>query len=547
MSRPRVLIVGLDGATFDVIRPLAAQGQLPNLSRLMANGAWGPLRSTIPPITPTAWTTFFTGKNPGKHGIYDFQELDRQSYEFRSVRADRHGEKSLWQLLSEAGLRSIVLDVPYTYPPRPLNGLLISGYGTPRTPQTVFTYPANLADLLPADLRPEIRVALPNHLFDRSQAFIDEWEGIFSGRERLIRHLMHHEEWDFFMVVFSATDTMGHVFWTYVEPTHPNYARPEAAHFRQAFFGAYRRCDQLLGQMMAWAGDQTTTLVMSDHGFGSVRPRQYLFQQLNEAGYLAYQSPPLLALFSDRLMKLGLKVYASFPRLREWFKNLRPGRQEAVKQTLWKGGLLPGGHAIDPTRSKTIPSNYGLQIWLNKQGEFAKGLVDPADQARLLAELTTYLLSGRDKPTGRAIIEAVYQGQQLYHGPNAPAGPDLVFDYVNFYDPHNRPTANNPHLEGGHTPYGILLASGEMIQPGQVSGATLMDLAPTVLHLLGQPIPPDMDGRPLTALFSPAYLAQHPVQFGNQPAQTMAPAGTDDYTPAEEAEIANQLRQLGYL
>ncbi|MCP4165712.1 MAG: hypothetical protein GY759_07440 [Chloroflexi bacterium] len=135
----RVLLIGLDGATFDIIRPLVTEGRLPNLARMLEQGAAGELQSSMPPITPTptptptptAWTSVFTGKNPGKHGIYNFQDIDSATYATRPVRGDGHGEKSVWQLLGEAGKTSVAIDVPYTFPPKPLNGVMITGYGAP--------------------------------------------------------------------------------------------------------------------------------------------------------------------------------------------------------------------------------------------------------------------------------------------------------------------------------------------------------------------------------------------------------------------------------
>ena len=281
----KVLIVGWDGATFDVIHPLLAKGKLPNLARLMQTGAWGTLHSIIPPVTPGAWTSFFTGKNPGKHGIYDFQDLDPTTYQFTPVRTDRHREKTLWQLLGEQGLRSIILDVPYTYPPQPLNGWMLTGYGSPRTPDTVLTYPPTLAEQLPPELREEIRLAQPTHRFDRSPAFVAECAQIMAGRQKLLHHLITQEAWDLFMVVFSITDNLAHVFWTYYDPAHPNFHKSEALAYREAFLNAYITCDQLLGELMDRAGPDTITLVISDHGFGSVRPRQYMQQRLMQGGY----------------------------------------------------------------------------------------------------------------------------------------------------------------------------------------------------------------------------------------------------------------------
>ena len=138
----KALIVGFDGATFDVIHPLVEAGRLPNLVRLMREGAWGTLHSTVPPISPSAWTTFATGKNPGRHGVFDFRRLS-ETYAWQA-RTTQIRHQTLWRLLSEADRRVIAVDVPFTYPPEPVNGMMITGYPTPRTPETVFTHPADL-------------------------------------------------------------------------------------------------------------------------------------------------------------------------------------------------------------------------------------------------------------------------------------------------------------------------------------------------------------------------------------------------------------------
>src|SRR5690606_24959890 len=169
----------------------------------------------------------------------------------------------------------------------------------------------------------------------------------------------------------------------------------------------------------------------------------------------------------------------------------------------------------------------------------------------LLDKLSDFLLADRDAANGRPIIANVYRGQDIYHGPLSGRAADLIIEYTNFYDPQQAQPAPNPHVEGGHTPDGILLAHGPQIATAPaISGATLMDLAPTVLYLLDQPIPPDMDGRALTELIQPNHLAQHPPRPAATPARLdegemlPEPAG---YRPEEEAEIEDQLRQLGYI
>lgn len=544
-----VLVVGFDGATFDIIRPLIKQGRLPTLESMLADGAHGQLESTTPPATPAAWTTFFTGKNPGKHGIYDFQRLDPATYEMTSMRTEEHSEKTIWDLLGENGHRCIVLDVPFTYPPRPLNGLMITGYGTPRTPDSTFTYPADLAERVPQSLRSEVRVALPTHKFDRSRAFIEEWREIMRGRQKLLQYMITEEEWDLFTVVFSITDTMAHVFWTYVDPAHPNYYRSEAEEYREAFFGAYETCDRLLGELMQNAGDDTTTLVLSDHGFGSVRPRQYVFRRLLDGGYIETKKSPVFSTLGDTLMKAAVHLYTNFPVLREWAKGLRPQQRKTVKNTLKSAGMMPTMESIDFSRSKIIPASFGLRMWVNDTSRFGQGCVPPDQKDALLGELRAFLEADRDPVYDEPIIAATYRPNQLYHGPFASQAPDLVVEYSNLFYPDTPHRGKNPHIEGGHTQYGIFLAHGPSIKTTVVEQAGLIDLAPTILHLLDHPIPPDMDGRVLTEIHSDEFLEQQPVRAGDTPATLDSAPATlgSGYTADEDAEIKRQLRQLGYI
>lgn len=539
----RLLLVGLDGATFDVIRPLVAAGRLPVLAELMRRGSSATLASTIPPITPTAWTTVFTGKNPGKHGIYGFRELDPATYERRPVYVKRHRDKGLWELLGESGRRSIVLDVPFTYPPRPLEGLLITGYATPRTPGTAFSYPADLRAVLPAALHDQIRVALPAHRFDRSQAFVDEWRAIMDGRRRLLAHLARNEPWDLLFAVFSITDNMAHVFWTFLDPAHPNYERAEAPAFREALFGAYEQCDAALGALLDALPAGTNILVISDHGFGSVYTRQFLFERLAAGGYLTYSGGGDGALnLRGRLLRGLLALYTRMPALRELVKDMRPPRKELLGRTLQQAGLMPEHRALDTARTLLLPTDFGLQLWVNSADRFAQGPVAPEEKEAVLVGASAHLLAQR-AGDGQPIVAATYRGAELYHGPEAAKGPDLVVELANFYRPDGGAAARNPQIEGGHTPHGILIAAGPDIADGATLDApALADLAPTVLHLLGEAVPPDMDGRVLEEL---ATLSR-PVRYGTAPAVREVAPGAG-LSAAEQAEVEEQLRQLGYL
>lgn len=543
----KLLLVGLDGATFNIIRPLVDRGQLPTLAYLLRHGASGTLHSTVPPITPTAWTTVFTGKDPGKHGIFDFSEL-AADYTRRPVRATGHREKPLWQLLGDAGLRSIISDVPFTYPPAPLNGVMLTGYGTPRSPDTVFTYPDDLARRVPPELRDQVRVALPRHAFDRSAAFVAEWQAIMDGRRRWLEHWLSAEPWDFFFHVFSITDNLAHVFWTYLEPRHPNFAAAEAPAFRDALLGAYRQCDALLGDMLAWAGPDTNVLIISDHGFGSIYPRQYLFNRLAAGGFVRFRTPSRAAAAGDRLLRLAVGAYNRLPWLREWVKGLRPQRKKALGSALRQGGLLPEAAALDVTRSTVLPTSFGLQMWLNRRDRFDHGLLAPAEAAALLDRLEQHLLADRVGAT--PVIARTYRGADLYDGPAAVHGPDLVVEYSDFFRFSAEPAPHaqrHPQLEGGHTPDGILIAHGPAIQPQAAVDMRLHDIAPTVLHLLDRPVPVDMDGHVAEALLTPALRAARPVRRDAAPAVLDGDGDDGAFSAEQAADLHHQLRQLGYV
>ncbi|MEM7333420.1 MAG: alkaline phosphatase family protein [Chloroflexota bacterium] len=544
----KLMVVGFDGATFDVINPLIANGRLPTIAHLLKKGAWGVLHSTVPPITPTAWTTVFTGKNPGKHGIFDFQEIDPQTYARSPVYTDRHLEKTIWDLLGEVNIPSIITDVPYTYPPRPLNGLMLTGYGTPRTNETLFTYPDAWEIVLPSSLHDQIRLAQPTANFDRSWAYIEEWRKVMNGRSRLLKHLITQREWGFFFHVFSITDNLAHVFWTFLDPNHPNYYDRHAADYRQALTDAYEQCDTLLGEMLNWAGPDCNLILMSDHGFGSVYPRQYLFQRLVDGGYLSYDRGENALSMRNHIMKLLIRTYNSFPFLREWVKNLRPNQANALKNSLKSGGLLPSNDAINYQKSQVLPSDFGLQLWLNHQARFASGHLTSEETAVVQTKLSQYLTTDLDQSTHQPIIKSVYQGASQYSGDFAWLGPDLIIENQNFYNPGANRHSSNSRLEGSHTHEGIFVGYGPDIKSANLnSHMTLKDLAPTMLHLLKQPIPPDMDGRVLTEALSEPFLKQNPIQAGTIPAKREAPHAQTKLTADEEEALKNQLRQLGYV
>ena len=206
---------------------------------------------------------------------------------------------------------------------------------------------------------------------------------------------------------------------------------------------------------------------------------------------------------------------------------------------------MPVLHSIDPYRSQVIPSNWGLQMYINSSDRFSGGLVQPSQVEEVRQRVIDYLLSLRDKVSGVPVISRVYETREIYSGPKADEAPDLVIEYKNMYDPHAAEPLLNPGLEGRHERQGILLARGPRIGRGYLERACIEDLTPTVLHLLGQPVPEDMDGRVLTEALEPGFAAQTPIKFAPPAVDGYVAEG--DYSAEDLAEVEDQLRSLGYI
>jgi predicted AlkP superfamily phosphohydrolase/phosphomutase len=563
-ARPRILVIGLDGATFDIIKPMVAEGRLPNLGRLMSAGTDGVLRSTYPPITPTAWTSFATGKNPGNHGLFDFQRIEPDSYTFVPVPANQHGQRSLWGILSDAGRRSVVLDVPFTYPPEPIQGCVITGYGTPTAEGTVFTFPPELRDQLVARCG-SCEISTVSGRFDLSDDYFQRWDDILASRACIAPYLMDREDWDLFMIVYGVTDNMQHNLWAFLEPQHPAYHSNKGDHFRQQLFSYYARTDELIGQLLERCqglAPNLHVLVMSDHGFGSTRTSKYLSKLLIDEGLVRYQGLPALSRPTTWLMQRLLNFYHSTPFLSNLVRSLSGTQKESLKQTLSRSTLFPTAENIDWEHTLAFPGGYGLQVYVNRQDRFPRGTVAPGQEYESLVEhITERLLALADPTSGDPVVKAVHRAQDIYRGAFADQAPDLIVEYENVYTPrtvtrpHQAPTPStvvsgsrqrslNPGLEGNHTMDGIFIGYGPHILAGAPVEPQIIDLAPTALYLLGLPVPGDMDGRVLTEIIEPGYVAEHPVLYGD--AATTS-ASDNSYSPEEAELVREQLRALGYL
>jgi predicted AlkP superfamily phosphohydrolase/phosphomutase len=555
MPKPRVLVIGLDGATWDLLRPWAAEGHLPHLARLLEEGSSGRLMSTIPPVSPAAWSSFMTGKNPGKHGVFDFTVRDFDSYRMRV--ASRPSEPTLWGLLSARGRRVCVINVPQTFPPEPVNGYMVTGLGTPS--QTIFTHPEELTQ----DLRRAGYRIVPAALLHRDGAvpFVEEVYQIAEETAHTALRLMAQQDWDLSVVVLRLTDEIPHYFWHWMDRSHPAHQPSDPFH-SQAVFRAYQKADELVGQLIAEAVDsETTVLVMSDHGFGPLHKDVYLNEWLRQAGFLTLRSSPTLrALVARFLRRLGLTRSQVGHTLSRWgLQRLRGALRDGLG--MW-AEVFPNDEQprvtelVDWDRTRAYSVGYIGQIYANLAGRDPQGVVSPGEELEeVLADLTRKLRTLVDPADGKPIVDQVFHKAEVYTGPHLSRAPDLLLlmrglAYITRqgyeFDRAGHVFGTPPTQEtGGHRMEGILIASGHHIARNKwLERARIEDLAPTILHLLACEVPTDMDGEVLQSLLQPDFVAGQPIRYIDVQWEQDAPA---DLTPEEEQSLLEHLRNLGYI
>jgi len=282
LPRRRVFLFGLDGATFTLLRPWAEAGKLPTLARLMAGGTWGPLLSTIPASTPVAWNSMVTGVYPGKHGVFGFVQRRPGSYELDVITSRDRRRPALWNLVDQVGLRSVVVDVPFTYPPEPINGVMIAGLGTPDV-TTAFVHPARMRDVI---LREFGSYPLDIYFQGDVLAFLEDARRLTDHRLAVTQFLMRECAWDFFMLGLMTTDRLQHALWKYVDPRHSAYAADDARRFGPAILDYYRRLDDLVADLVGRLDGRTVFMMASDHGFGPLERGVSLLRWLVQAGFV---------------------------------------------------------------------------------------------------------------------------------------------------------------------------------------------------------------------------------------------------------------------
>ncbi len=541
----KVFVLGIDGGTFDIILPLIEKGKLPNMAGLLKDGAWGNLQSTIHPITPAAWSSFATGKNPGKHGIFDFSSPNPDNYSLKLNSAMDRKAETFWGLLSRSDKKVIVLNVPFTYPPEKVNGIMISGFDAPGANRTM-AYPQEIYN----ELVKEFEDYTPDWTFPvgKKYNFQKYWNDVVSTIQRRTEtslYLLRKYPWDIFVTVFSSIDHIQHIFFGTGEEG------------KKVIEEGYELMDKALGSFLEEIGKDNTIIIMSDHGAGQIKKFFYLDQWLSKEGYLTFKKT---LWYKDAVRMLTRKG-------RHFSKKMLPVRARGYLR-----GRLPSvrdfvvsyttGQEIDWSKTNAYSGGMYGNIYINKEGDRYRGIVSEAEYDNLCYSITSRLCELKDPETGEKVVEKVYRKDELYNGPFVSKAPDLVVqwkDYAYFTkkgidkkgaifgDELKLESSDYPHT-GTHRLNGIFLIKGpSILRQKKLENMHIIDLAPTILFLMDVPIPNDMDGRIATEMFKEGFLKKVHPQYSKDSGERDIKIETKAFTPEEQEEITKRLKSLGYI
>lgn len=511
MKNRKVLIIGLDGATWDLLKPWAQKGILPTLKNLMEKGVYGNLESTVPPLTVPAWISFATGTNPGKHGCHYFAMPKGSLGELRPITSRAiHGE-TFYEVLEENKKKCILINLPGSYPPR-IKGIVITSL---LTQGDNFIFPPNLIDKIP-ELR-DYRI-IPDFSWQvegKIDEFVNDVRKLERNRFECARKLFE-KDWDFFFLLFSGTDFIQHQIYDKLIYGQMNEDSPAV--------GLYRDIDKYIGWFADNAPDDTDIFLVSDHGFKAYQKCLHINEWLRREGYFEKELrtkpriAPQMAMEAQqramadrrdiRLPNFLLKYWRVLNWLRPVYKMLKTKLKLKVRSDVFQPKM----------GESAAYSPYLWAIYVNDKRRFTDGKVDIGQYEKFRSELVSGLKHLKDPQTGQTIVTGIWKKEDIYNGSHLDMAPDIVLTSEEYLLGSSIIWNELFIADRGmihHSTHGIFLAHGSSIkEEAEVQGARIHDLAPTILHLFGLPIPKDMDGRVLTEIFKEASEpAQRDVIF----------------------------------
>jgi predicted AlkP superfamily phosphohydrolase/phosphomutase len=544
MPTPKLVLIAIDAADGSLVQEWAGQGHLPTFANLLDSGVAIPVSTPIAVLEGGIWPTLLTSSSPATHGMFSFQAVKAGSYDVEiGMYADRLPGPPFWVHMSRAGKRVAVIDAPFARPTEPLNGVQITNWGAHDSwSWRRCSSPSGLIDEVVRRFgeHPVPYCDAPN----RSLADYEELRaGLLAGVERktaLLRHLLSAEDWDFFFGVFGESHCAGHQFWHFMDPSHPRHVACAPPRLRSAIRDVYGAIDAGLGALLEDLAPDVPVLVLLSHGMGPFYAGAHLLEAvLDRMGLSGSPESPNLpgrdsyAIGGARGMLWSLRRLLP-ARMRQAIKSWLPGPMAELWSlthpvpNLWKPGM----------RAFVLPSsNMTSAIRINLKGRELFGVVAPGEEyEKLCDELTTALQELENPDTGRSAVQWVRRARELYQGPRLQDMPDLFIEWD-----HSAPISalRSERIgmvsgslvadrTGDHRHRGLLLGRGLRFGPAATSPMRTQDVAPTLLDLLGVPIPSDYEGQSVLSRsleFGPGARRAADVTW---PGSTSQRGGPDD-------------------
>jgi predicted AlkP superfamily phosphohydrolase/phosphomutase len=494
-----------------------------------------------------------TGKNPGKHGIFDFTYRKDGEYELAPISAHMRDGKAFWSIAGEVNKKVCIFNVPVTYPPEAVNGVMVSGMLTPSS-RGDYTYPLSVANELDR-VTGKYQIHITESYSKRREGrFLKHLYDVTLKQKKAMNYLLERDEWDIFVAVFQGIDVLQHELWHTYDRKHFRHGQHEEQ-YTDEIPRFYEFMDGVLGELMEWCDKQGSVLiVMSDHGAGPLKKLLYVNNFLMKKGFLKLKRSTMTR-FKHLLFRLGIAPMTFYHILLLVGLGRLKHKTRFGQGSSWLKQFFLSFEDVDwnSTKAYAIGSTAG-QVYVNLRGREPGGIIEAGKEYEevredIIAELSALV----DRETGETIIEDIYKKEELYSGPHSVIAPDIVFlpkglEIVAFgeYEFASHRMLDYSHgLSGSHRMDGVLMIKGVGLRKGiKIMNANIMDIAPTVLYLLGLSISKDMDGVVLKDAILDEVLEQNPIQFGDDATRSVRVGGA--YTKSEEEELKAHLKSLGY-
>lgn len=548
MSAPKVFLLGIDGATWKVIDRMTDRGLMPNMKRLIREGTGGVLNSTIPYLTPVAWSSMLTGVKPAKHGIFGYNVMENREGMIIGLLANRSKIKvpTIYDIYHQLEKRVISLNMPMSYPPSHDDGIIVTGLMTPSRESTYF-FPTDLIDELSAqgiDYRIDIDIAREEggeleerigiYLADGARRFFDDLRHVTGEREKAVHYLLDGKEWDLFQVNFVTMDRIQHYLWKHIWDDGPDSVTLKRIEEHLAYL------DQVIGRIYDRVKDEALLIICSDHGFGDYKGNFYPAVWLKQNGYYAEM---------DTEMTPGLIVKRILKALR--LSKLLLRFLERSGKTVAKKLIYVGTSNVSWKNTRAyVYSTAGIRI--NVRGRDQFGIVEPGEEFRALREEIRQKLLEMTDENGTKIMKGVYTPEELYGETCPDESPDLFFEFKDdeFYTTYYAITESSMFLDkgyewrqGDHRRDGVVLLAGKGIREGKRITADIEDILPTILFVQDLPLSENFDGKIMKDAFTEEFIKERKSQDKRffERGEVEA-SGTD-----KGDEVIDRLKGLGYI